>query len=327
MRRVVLAIFLPCIFLHSARAQTTDFLRSNPKFIAAFREVVTPHSASVVRVQCDDKDTCLGTIVGRDGWILTKAHDLKGKIACKLPDGQVREARIVGVHEPHDLAMLRVTGELRNVAKFADSSSALAGSWIACVGDTNSPAAVGVVSVPTRKINEAYLGVHIEVGDHGLLVKGILKNSAAWKAGVQSNDLLLKLNKVPLADGDHLLQMIGDLKVGDPVTLHVRRGDKELELKAVLQSREQANDFRSEFQNRMGSELSNRRSGYSVILQHDAVLKPSDCGGPLVDLKGRLIGVNISRAGRVETYAIPGEVVQPLIAELRSGRWAPKVKK
>src|SRR5204862_402625 len=121
-------------------------------------------------------------------------------------------------------------------------------------------------------------------------------------------------------------QMIGDLKTGDPITLHVRRGDREHELKAVLQSREQANDFRSEFQNRMGSVLSNRRSGYSVILQHDSVLKPADCGGPLVDLKGRVIGVNISRAGRVETWAIPGEVVQPLIAELQSGRFAPKIK-
>ena len=65
--------------------------------------------------------------------------------------------------------------------------------------------------------------------------------------------------------------------------------------------------------------MSSRRSGYSVILQHDSVLKPSDCGGPLVDLKGRVVGINISRAGRVETWAIPAEIVAPLIAELKSG--------
>jgi serine protease Do len=323
-------IFLPPFFLLGfaslAFPQSSDFLRTNPKFIAAFRDVLEPHANSIVRIQCDGKDTCLGTIVGADGWVLTKAHDLKGKIECKFSDGQTREARIVGVHEPHDLAMLRVPGQLRNVVRFADSKSALAGAWLASPGDTKTPATIGVVSVPTRTVNEAYLGVQIDFTDAGLIVNAILKNSAAWKAGLQTKDVLLKLNAIPLADAEHLQQLIGDLKTGDPITLHIRRGNREHELKAVLQSREQANDFRSEFQNRMGSVLSNRRSGYSVILQHDSVLKPTDCGGPLVDLKGRVIGVNISRAGRVETWAIPGEVVQPLIAELQSGRFAPKMK-
>ena len=47
-----------------------------------------------------------------------------------------------------------------------------------------------------------------------------------------------------------------------------------------------------------------------MILQHDSVLKPSECGGPLVDLDGKVVGINIARAGRTETYAIPSEVVQ-----------------
>jgi serine protease Do len=323
-------IFLPPLFLlllaSQAFSQSVDFLRTNPKFIAAFREVVEPHASSIVRIQCDGKDTCLGTIVGADGWVLTKAHDLQGQIECKFADGQTRAARIVGIHEPHDLAMLRVPGQLRNVVKFADSKSALAGAWVAAPGEGNTAATIGVVSVPTRKVNEAYLGVQIDITASGLIVNGILKNSAASKAGLQTKDVLLKLNAIPLADADHLQQLIGDLKTGDSITLHVRRGDREHELRAVLQNREQANDFRSEFQNRMGSLLSNRRSGYSVILQHDSVLRPIDCGGPLVDLKGRVIGVNISRAGRVETYAIPGEVVRPLIVELQSGRFAPKMR-
>ena len=37
--------------------------------------------------------------------------------------------------------------------------------------------------------------------------------------------------------------------------------------------------------------------------------------------------INISRAGRVESWAIPAEVARPLIAELQSGRLAPKVQK
>ncbi len=323
-------IFLPPIFLllfaSVSFAQPNDFLRTNPKFVAAFREVVDPLASCVVRVQCDGKDTCLGTIVGADGWILAKAHDLHGRITCHLGDGNAFEARLVGVHEPHDLAMLRINGRLLNVARFADSKKAFAGSWVASVGASANAAVIGVVSVPTRKVNEAYLGVQVDSEFNGLVVKGILKNSAAWKAGLQSKDVLLRVNGNIIADADHLQQLLADLKPGDAIALRIRRGDNEYELKTVLQSREQAGDFRSEFQNRLGSELSNRRSGYSVILQHDSVLKPTDCGGPLVDLKGRVVGVNISRAGRVETWAIPAEVVQPLLADLQSGRYAPKLR-
>jgi serine protease Do len=74
----------------------------------------------------------------------------------------------------------------------------------------------------------------------------------------------------------------------------------------------------------MGSFLSNRRSGFPFILQHDTVLKQTDCGGPLVDLDGKVVGINIARAGRVESYAIPAQAVRELLPDLLSGKLAPK---
>ena len=70
----------------------------------------------------------------------------------------------------------------------------------------------------------------------------------------------------------------------------------------------------------MGSELSSRISGYATYLQHDAVIRPKDCGGPIVDLDGMVVGINICRAGRTESWAIPSEVVQPLLPSLMAGR-------
>ena len=48
-----------------------------------------------------------------------------------------------------------------------------------------------------------------------------------------------------------------------------------------------------------------------------------DCGGPLVDLSGKVIGINIARAGRTETYALPADVVQALLGPLENGKLAP----
>jgi serine protease Do len=308
----------------AAQAQS-DFLRSNPKFVEAFHDIARPHALATVRVQCDGKDTCLGIGVGADGWILTKADDLRGKIACMLPDGRRCAAKIVGVHEANDLAMLQIDARLSSVVEFADSSTLRAGAWVVSPGAGKEPPAIGIVSVATRKMNEAFLGVQVESTLRGLIVHGIVVESTAWKAGVHSNDILLSINGHTVDDADHLQQIMADVRPNDPITVRVRRARRELELKAIVQSREPARSSHSELQNRLGTELSNRRSAYGVILQHDSVLQPSDCGGPLIDLKGRVVGINISRAGRVETWAIPGEVVRPLLGELKSGRLAPAV--
>ncbi len=44
-----------------------------------------------------------------------------------------------------------------------------------------------------------------------------------------------------------------------------------------------------------------------------------------MDLDGKAIGINIARAGRTETYAVPTEAVLPVLLDLMSGKMAPDV--
>jgi serine protease Do len=308
-----------------AQGRTGDYLRTNPQFLQLFREVGQKSRPSVARIQCDGFDTSLGVVVGADGWILTKADDLQGKITCRLA-GRSYDAKIVGVNEDHDLALLKIDADRLQPITWANSQKTRAGSWVASIGPGEMPLAVGVVSVATRKMHEAFLGLQVEPAQEGMLVLNIFLKSAALKAGVRQKDIIVRVNGQHYTDPEAFAQMLAGHKPGDTLTLTIRRQGKEKDFKAVLQSREKAGDFRADFQNRLGSELSNRRSGYSVILQHDSVLKPGDCGSPLVDLEGRVIGLNISRAGRVESWALPAEIVQPLIAPLKSGRFSPREK-
>ena len=82
--------------------------RDDDAIKAAVRPVLAEAGRCVVRVKCDGKDVALGTIVGPDGWILTKASELAGKLVCRLPDQRELEARIVGVNPAFDLAMLKI---------------------------------------------------------------------------------------------------------------------------------------------------------------------------------------------------------------------------
>jgi len=57
---------------------------------------------------------------------------------------------------------------------------------------------------------------------------------------------------------------------------------------------------------------------FELALQHDTVLQNWQCGGPLVDLDGRAVGLNIARAGRVASYALPAELVRSIYDNLRA---------
>ena len=317
----------------TAQGRSNDLLRSNPRFLSAFRDVVAGVNPSVVRVRCDEHDTALGIIVGADGWVLTKANDLKGPITCRLHDGRELVAKLVGVHEPHDLALLRLEAKGLAALQLGDSSGVRAGHWVASAGLEEEPVAVGVVSVPTRDTTARgkatldpakgpYLGVALEQAEAGVRITEVLSGTGAARAGLWPGDVILRVEGEAIADPDEFIEQLARHKVGATITLRIARDGATQDVRATLQLR--PHSPRSDLQNRMGSELSSRRGGYQVILQHDSVLQPSDCGGPLVDLDGRVIGINVSRAGRVETWAVPAEVVRPLLTELKSGKLAPK---
>ena len=306
-------------------------LKTSPRFRAAFREVVAPARRSTVRVRCDDKEAALGAIVGAEGWILTKASELKGEIVCQLPDGRELPARIVGVEEPYDLAMLKVEAKGLTPVQWRDSTDDAVGNWLATPGMENDPVGVGVLSVGTRKItgNElrrrsssgGFLGVRLAPSvKNGVKIAEVIRGGAAAKAGFEADDIIIAVEKKPIADPEALFKALQKTHAGQVITVRVQRDDEELDLKPKLDKRP---PDRSDFQNQLGGKLSDRRTGFPVVLQHDTVLRPVDCGGPIVDLDGKVIGINIARAGRTESFAIPAEAVKPLLKDLQSGKLAP----
>jgi serine protease Do len=315
------------------RAQSGSFApRTSPKFLGAFREVTRQASRSTVRVRCGDKDVALGAIVGADGWVLTKASELATRPVVRLPDGRELPARVVGVHEAHDVALLKVEAAGLTPVRWRPSKEVAVGHWAVSAGPDGRPVAVGVVGVGTRDLpagkawarprtGGGFLGISLDPGDGDVRISHVVPGGGAARAGLQVNDTILGIAGKAVEDAETLLKVLQGLKPGDEVDLRVRRGDKELAFRARLGKRPVD---RGDFQNSLGSELSKRRGGFPTVLQHDGVIRPADCGGPLVALDGRVIGLNISRAGRTETYALPAEVLQRLLPDLRAGRYPPR---
>ena len=301
-----------------------DLARNGPKVLAAFRDVVAGPRLGTARVLCGGKQVALGTVVGADGWVLTKASELKGAPVCHLADGRALEARVVGVEEAHDLALLKVDAAGLATVAWRDSKEAPPGSWVASAGPQAEPVAVGVVSVVARRPRQdGYLGVSLDTVAGGVKILRVDAGTPAEKAGLKANDVVVSVDGISVREVENFIELVQRQRPGAAVALRVKRGEEEKDVHATLGKRPADPRSRGEVQNNMGGRRSDRRDGFPIVLQHDTVLRPEDCGGPLVDLDGHAVGVNIARWGRTDSYALPSEAVRPLLLDLMSGKLAP----
>ena len=282
----------------------TARLAGGPQVRKAFREVVAVPREAVVRIQVDGHDAALGGVVGKDGWILSKASCLRGDVTCQLSDGRRLAARIVGVDRRYDLAMLKVDAAPLPVLELNRDAEITVGNWVATVGVEQDPAAVGIVSAAVRAIphRPGILGVQLAASPAGPRVLRVFPETGAAEAGIRIDDVIEQINGEPTATREHLQREIRRHNPGDEIEVSIRRAGEAVVLKAVLTGMLFDRAVRGRYdQELMSGPLSRRRYGFPQAFQHDTVLKPTDCGGPLVDLESRVLGFNIARAGRAES--------------------------
>jgi serine protease Do len=305
--------------------------RNSDEMIETFAPVAASASQSTAVVQSKGEQIALGTVVDSNGFILTKASQLDGAPRVWIA-GQEYDAQVFGIHRRSDLAMLKIQAENLPVANFANSSP-ITGSWLACVGPDEDPFSLGTVGVDVRKISatKAFVGIQSgPTGDPekpGVKITQVVPDSPADKADLWVNDIIIKIGEDDIKEFTDLQAALKKFEPGDRVELVILRGEEKLNISMELAD---AGNFNSDFersnqQNRMGSKLSKRRQDFPLAFQHDCGLNANQCGGPLVDLSGQIVGINIARAERVSSLALPTETVMTVIDKLMTGELSPAV--
>ncbi len=295
-------------------------LTNGPHVRSAFREVVAEARLATVRVRSDGRDVALGGIVGAQGWVLTKASQLEGELTCQLADQREYVAEVIAKDRDFDLALLRIDAEQLPRLKLKPLPNLEIGAWLATIGMKRGPQAIGVLSVEPREIvhRAGTLGVRLHDQTAPAKLVEVFPHTGAEEAGLLTDDIVLSINGQATPSRESFVRRVRDFSPGDRLRLKVQRGDETLDIRVLLRGRRPWRlQSREEFQNELGSQLSRRRFGFPQVFQHDAVVKPTDCGGPVVDLDGQVVGFNIARAGRTETYAIPTDVVLERIEHLK----------
>ena len=312
------------------KRKVEQYSKRADNFVSLFQPVVESASQSVVKVYSGGKQLALGLIVDSDGLILTKASELQGEIKCQLPNGKLLPAEVYGIHAESDLAMLRVKAVSLDEVQFAAAPAPQIGQWVASPLPEKNPL-VGIVSVNTREIPPSTPFIGIQMTDledrDGVRITLIVSKSPADEAGLWVNDVITKIDSTDTTKIASLRETLGQYDPGERITLTIMRGNTEKKIKLTLAEKDKISpqNQRSNQQNSMGSRLSRRRKAFPDAFQHDSMLTAKNCGGPVVNIDGHVVGINIARAGRVASYSLPVTTIEPILAELKTGNLAPEI--
>ena len=163
------------------------------------------------------------------------------------------------------------------------------------------------------------LGVTLATEAAGVVIDQVSVGSGAQEAGLRVGDVITAVGDTPVRQPETLFRVIQQVRPGDAVDVTFLRNGDEQTVSATIGYRT-GRSPRGDLQNSFGTTLSNRAVDFPAVIQHDSILNANQMGGPLVDLQGRVLGINIARAGRVETYALPAQVIAGVLPQLMSGK-------
>jgi hypothetical protein len=182
--------------------------------------------------------------------------------------------------------------------------------------------AVGIVSVPRRELEGPFpqkmvprpkksaslpelLGSPVQ--GRGYWVEYVEGHAAA--AEIQPGDVILTIGGRPVRSHQDFASCVKGRWAGERVPVRLLRAGKALQL--TLRMRAEAE-----------LPISYRSDEFPTVFEHDALSLPRECGGPVVGLDGKALGITIARVGSHGCMAIPSDRIQQLLPDLKSGKLA-----
>ena len=287
-----------------------------------------PYADAVVSVLVDSRDACYGTLIDDEGHVLTKASELGNpvrRVDVLLDDGQAVRARRLTEDRALDLAIVKIDPIDAVPVDFGAAPDPALGDALLTVGRGIAPLALGFRSLGpyasggSDAAGRAFLGVTLRAptdeeraripGGVGQVVGELIPGGSAAAAGLRAGDAIVRIDGTVLDSAEAAAAPLRMHAPGDLVELQVAR-DGHVSAMPVRLLRLPFMDPRHLNQ---GADVSRRCTGFGEVIQHDAVVPAQNVGSPVVDSRGRVVGINIARADRMKTYALPSRVVRPAV--------------
>ena len=256
-----------------------------------------------------------GTLIRDTHWVISKSSMVLEGPKMVIEETEL-ELEVVNRDLENDLVLLKSSQQnsLGVALNVDDMKTKTVGSFV-MTPDQNGSGLISIISTPPyasrKQVSRGYLGVVPETYEEeggGAILREVVRRGAAQLAGLKVGDVITQLDETPIKSHMELRRFLGKLDPGRDVVALIKRGSEQLEIQIQLGAFPSSSNHVAD---KMAK--SDRRDGFEEVISHDADLKPQKCGGPLFDLQGNFVGLNIARNSRVRSYAIPPSILKQLI--------------
>ena len=314
-----------CLASAEEEVKSLDFeQRINGKVMLEVVEPIRERLQQLTAVFYADREVVgYGIVLDPQGYVVTKASEFN-----KYKDLVVRVGRqkcasfqLIGIDDDTDVALIKVEAKELG-ALGATTGEATMGTVVVSNGVSTRAkrrAQIGVISATTREIPNTDIGYIGMTFKAPCSIEALIPGGPAEACGAKPGDEIYQVDETPIKVVNDLSQIIMKKKAGDKLTFYVRREGKEMSYVITLGSRravvgnlvpETAND-------EISGGHSERRDRFPMILQHDTPSQYTLMGGPLINLKGEVMGMNIARVNRAENYALPISLVLGTVEKIK----------
>jgi len=313
--------------LTPAERQTVESQRK--EFANAFSPALQAASKSTVRIyyktaRGQDFRAAYGTVIGDGTKILTKWSEVSSAaedFRAGTTGSEVRPVKVIGVYPDQDIAILEIEGDPLTPVNFSDVPLELGNFLVASQPDGRA-AGYGVVSVLERSLragDHGFLGVEIDrkYEGPGVKIEVVRDESGAKTAGLAPGEIILKVADREIDGGLALQNALWGAKPGTEIELLVRKKNAERSVKVILGAKPEMKQFAGDRllqMELMGSRrLSRVREGFPKVVETDMVIDAESIGGPVSNLKGEVVGITMSRAGRTRSYVMTSAAIGEML--------------
>ncbi|MFZ4576277.1 MAG: trypsin-like peptidase domain-containing protein, partial [Phycisphaerales bacterium] len=301
----------------AARPAVSDAPAPRAPTFAELSEVAERTHAAVVEVCSNSRWVALGCVVA-EGFVLTKASELGPGLTVRTRSDTVAIAEIVATDPGRDLALLKLpflpeAAPMKGSLDLAAAKPPTTGDVVTLATPPFLTPLTGIVSVGIRPVARlhGFVPCEFESCEGGIRVVRVVEEVRPYRIRrpalpLAPGDIVTAIEGTPVGSWDRYKQLmfgsdrlgVRPIVSGEQFRVTYRRGDTSREGTVVL-------EFANTPPGQLVRPVSNRYSGFEMVVATDLPARPEHCGGPVLDSEGNVTGILIARAPFVESFVLP----------------------
>lgn len=238
-------------------------------------------------------------------WMIGKSSLLSDSLT--LVGDQKSKVEVVSRDLQNDLVLLRTVTKLKGGFKIEPGKfkPASIGTFVTSLfhdGKYESSVIGGTDIALPKSTSIPYLGIAVLFKSKPATVSVIKPGSPAAVAGIKVGDSILSINGIALHQASDFTPTLAKFWAGEQVQVVWTSAGKQHQQKIPLIDRPFVPSGHPV--DRFAGGSSARHDGFDSVFVHDAIILPAQCGTPIVDSNGNLIGITIARYSRAVSLGL-----------------------